>query len=530
MKIDFSFEARMRAGFAVLILVFVFAPLLFRSVPAPYWFYDSFFNTLKIVENFKTKGFPTFDGITPTNDFSLLWGLILTGLSAVVSSKTTAFFILVRLLLGAALIASLWLFNRLIDALDFNPQKETRFFASSLFTALFLCAALTGSDVALAVPCVFISALALLNALKHPSVKSGIICGLSISLCAFARFDCAAFFLTVLLIFYFQFNRQEPISSKQSLILLLGIIIGLIPLMFYADMLQTKFGSPVPAELHSWTTVQGSSPWRILIVIFYEPLRYILRIPEALALTLFPVLLLFFVAYASFPWQEPKRTPKDTVFYSLIWYPILYLIFLASITFITLPDYAFYPFAVGAPFALTFITNNIDKSVDEKEKKYAKIVWLALGCLLMAIPFFSVIKPRSPVFPDVVRTVSEFTDQHPGRYAMGYGAGFSSFMTGKDFVRLDGAAEDTTFLDMLTKQESLDKVFQTYKVDYYIAVNIQSAENCYSVREPVQNRFGGMNKGMSDWLCAQPVFEKQANSRIKISIFKINDAGKAESL
>jgi len=529
MKTDFSFETRMRAGFAALILVFIFAPLLLRSVSAPYWFYDNFFNTLKISENFREKGFPTFDGITPTNDFSLLWILMISGLSAVVSSKTTAFFILVRLVSGVALGCSLWLFNRLIDALEFKPEKETRFLAFSFLAALFLYAALTGSDVALAVPCVFVAALSLLNALKHPSVKSGIVCGLAVSLCAFARFDSAAFFLTALLVFYFQFNRKDPISSKQSLILLSGIVIGLIPLMFYADMLQTKFGSPVPAELLSWKMVQGSSVWRILVFVFYEPFRYILRMPDALALMTFPVLLLLFVAYASFPWQEQKQTPKDTVFYSLIWYPIVYLTVLAAATFIILPDYAFYPFAVGAPLALMFVTNNIDKKVNEKEKKQARTVWLTLGFLLMTIAFFSAIKPRSAYLPYVIRTISEFTDRNPGRYAMGYGAGFSSFMTGKDFVRLDGSAEDITFLDMLSKQDSLDKVFQNYKVDYYIAVNIQKGENCYSAREPVQNRFGGTNKGMSDWLCAEPVFEKLATPKRKISVFKINNAGKAET-
>ena len=70
-KPSISFEAKMISCLAGVIVVFVFSPLLFQSIPASYWFHETFFNTLKIAENFKEKGFPTFDGVTPTNDFSL---------------------------------------------------------------------------------------------------------------------------------------------------------------------------------------------------------------------------------------------------------------------------------------------------------------------------------------------------------------------------------------------------------------------------------------------------------------------------
>ena len=117
----------MTAFFTGLILVFVFAPLVVRSVPAPFWFQEYFFNTLQIAENFKRLGFPTFDGVTPTNDFSPVWTAVLAGLSSLVPSDSGVFFILVRAVLGLALGAALILFNRLAGALHYQPKPQERF-------------------------------------------------------------------------------------------------------------------------------------------------------------------------------------------------------------------------------------------------------------------------------------------------------------------------------------------------------------------------------------------------------------------
>ena len=519
-KASLSFEKKMIFCFAGIIAVFTFFPLLIPSIPAPYWFHETFFNTLKIAENFKEKGFPTFDGVTPTNDFSLLWGLFLSGLSAVVSSETTAFFIFVRLILGLFLGISLWLFNRLIHGFELQPEKEVQFMSSSFLAALYLYSAFTGSDATLAIPAVFFSALCLLRALKNPTIISGIICGLSVSLCAFTRFDCAAYFLTVLLVFYFQFNGKEPITTKQTLILASGIVIGLIPLMAYADILQTKFGTPVPMELLSWGTAQNVAPWRFLVVVFFEPLRYMIRIPQTPALITFPIILLLLVSYVSFPWLGQKQTPKDTVFYALIWHPIVYLVSISVFTFITLPEYSFYPLAIGAPAALLFAANEINSRVQENEKKQAKKAWLILSCLFLILALTVCTKSRAAFYRSITHTVSEFSDKHPGRYAMSTGAGITSFVTQKDFVRLDGMAGDLPLLKNLDAQKELKETFKNYNIDYYIAINPGKNDNCYSAREPVQNRFGGTNKGMSDWLCTEPVFEKDATSEYKITIFK----------
>lgn len=520
----------MKTFFAGLILVFVFAPLINRSVAAPFWFQEHFFNTLKIAQNFKALGFPTFDGITPTNDLSVVWTAVLIGLSYIAPFQSTAFFILVRAVLGIALGLSLFLLNKLTEALNFKPTAEVRFLILSFFSALFLYNGLTGSDAALVIPCLFLNALCLLNALQLPRFKTAVGYGLSLLLCVLVRFDALGFALTTVLIFYFQFNKKNPISTKQLITLIPGIIVGLIPLMIWADILQTLFKTPMPTGVLSWAQTQDHAPWRMLILLFVEPVRYIAQIPAAVALLTFPALLLGLTAYASFPWVQRDQTPKDTVFYALIWYPILYLMVLSAFTYIAVPEYAFYPLAVGSPIALLFAACRIDRQLKEKQKEQnqARLVWMILGCCFALLTLFQSVKPRSAFYQPITRVISEFTDKNQGVYAMSAGAGISAFMTQSRFVRLDGMAQDKQMLDFLASQTSLDKVLKHYDVDYFIAVNPQAGEQeCYSAREPVQNRFGGSNKGMSDWLCAPPVFEKQATPKIKIGIFKINQDGKA---
>lgn len=517
----------MTVCFAAVILVFSLSPIA-SAVPAPFWFQEHFFNTLKIVENARATGSFSFDGVTPTNDYSPVWAGILYLLSFAAPVHSTAFFVLVRLTIGAALAATLFLLNRLIDRLGYAPEPAARFLVTAFAAACFFYTGQTGAEAAPAVPCLYLSALFLLNALQKPSVLNGVLFGLSVSLAAAVRFDTLVFPLTAALVFYFQFNRKNPVTTKQLLKLLPAMAVGLLPLMIWADARQSAFGTPAPAELLSWAQSQDRAAWRLLIVLFVEPVRYIAQIPCTIVVVSFPVVLLLLTAYASFPWTGKEQTPADTVFYTLIWHPVLYLAGVGAMTYIALPEYAFYTLAAGAPAALLFATSRIDAQLTGREKNLAQRVWTILGVCFCLISVFYATHPRSAFYEPVTRTVGEFTDAHKGRFAMGAGAGITAFETGADFVRLDGMAQDKKMLDFLGAQTDLSTVFKHYGVNYYVAANPTSADKtCYSAREPVQNRFGGSNKGMSDWLCAAPVFEKQATPKIRIGIFRIDENGKA---
>lgn len=520
-------------SFGGLILVFILFPLIKTagdSAALPYWMHEHFFNTLKLVENFKTTGIPGLNPCAPVNDVSPVWGLMLMLFSSVSDSHGIFFFMLVRTAAGAALALALYMLNRVLKALDLAPAPAAGFFISAFLSALFLRSGVTGSDVVWAVPAVFLTALAFLKMLEAPGFKTGFLCGLSLLVSVLCRVDTLGFTATIFLVFYFQFNGKNPVTTRGLFKFLPGLAVGILLPAGYLYFLYHTFGSVFPATELSWTKAQNMAPWQMLIILFVQPVRYFAKIPTSFALVTFPVVLLGLTAYSSFPWTQKEQTPEDTVFYALIWFPVLQLCVLAFTTYIALPEYAFYPVIIGAPVALAYATKKIDTQIErEKEKQQACTAWLILGLMLIAIGVYTVSKPRSPAYRAVTEQVKSFAETHPGTYAMGSGAGLAAYSSGAPFIRLDGMAGDKKILSFLSTQAALTEVFKHYNVDYYVAVNLEHGQECFAAREPMQNHLGGTNKGMNDWLCAKPVFVQQADPAAEVLIFKIGPDGKPVS-
>lgn len=520
----------MMASFGAIILVFILVPLIKTAGDAaalPYWMHEHFFNTLQLVKNFRASGVPGLNPSAPVNDVSPVWGGLLLLFTSFGLSGGALFFLFVRTAVGIALVLSLYMLNRVLKALDLTPAPAAKFFIFAFLSALFLRSGVTGSDVVWAVPAVFLTARTLLKMMEAPSFKTGFLCGLSLLVCVLCRVDTLGFAATALLVFYFQFNGKVPVTTRGLFKFLPGLITGMLLPAAYLYYLYHTFGSILPATELSWTKAQNMAPWQMLIILFVQPVRYFAKIPTSFALVTFPVILLGLTAYNSFPWTQKEQTPKDTVFYALIWFPVLQLCVLAFTTYVALPEYAFYPLIIGAPTALAYATKKIDTQIEgEKEKQQASLVWLILGLMLIAISIYTVSKPRSPAYRAVTEQVRSFAEKHPGTYAMGSGAGLAAYAADVPFVRLDGMAGDKKILDFLGTQAALTEVFKHYGITYYVAVNLEHGQECFAAREPMQNHLGGTNKGMSDWLCAKPVFVKQADPAAEVLIFKIGPDGK----
>jgi hypothetical protein len=514
--------------FGVILLVFVLTPFVRGIDGLPYWFHDHFFNAVQIAENVRTLGFPTMDSLTPTNDFSPVWTLLLVLFSALTPVQSPLFFGLVLLALAGSAVLSLYLLNRLIHILDLPSSPAAVFFTNALFLAMFMRLAITGTDTVWAVPAVFAMALALFRMLRQPSFATGLTCGLSVLIAAAVRFDALGFVLTGAFVFYMQFNGKTPVTLKEVFRFLPGFMLGLLPAAAVLVLGYFTFETPLPSSLQSWMKVQNIAPWNILTVLFWQPLRYFFRMPTAFALTTIPALTILTAAYATLPRTPHVQTPKDTVFYTLIWFPIIQLGLFAFFTYMQLPEYAFYPLCIGTPFALLYILDKIDGRLEsDAERRQANIFWNILGGLMLLLSLLVVSRPRIEAYRPVAETVREFARTHPGIYAMGSGAGVSAYLSGMPFVRLDGLAGDHRIQDYLGQQAALSRPFLHYGVDYYVAVNLPKGHECYVAREPKENTLGGNNKGMSDWMCAVPVLSRAASPKINVMIFAIGPEGKA---
>ena len=132
--------------FFILTVLYTFYPLLTSKTPAFAFVHEHFFNTLQIIENFKTAGFPTFDFVTKTNDFSLVWAGILYLLSYVADIHTTSFFIVVRVITAVFGWTAAFLMNKLLKRLEFSPSDAALFLINAFFAAMYLEQATTATE------------------------------------------------------------------------------------------------------------------------------------------------------------------------------------------------------------------------------------------------------------------------------------------------------------------------------------------------------------------------------------------------
>ena len=474
----------------------------------PYRFHEHFYNTLEIAR-----------GHIVSNDFSPVWRGVLTVADAL---DGRAFFAAVYAVLAAGGAAFLLLLFRLLKKLDLPLTDGGKFAVAAFALAFYLKTAVSGTDAALAMPAVLFAAPVLLLALEKPAFSTGLAGGLAVSLMLLTRFDTLGFAITFALVFYFQFNGKEPVSYKQFFVLIAGLTVGLLPVAGYWLWAKHSFGAVVPMTVLTWTKAQGSAPWRMLQLLIFNPVRYMIRQPSSIVLLTFPVLLIALTAYHSFPWVKREQTPRDTLFYSLLWFPVFQITALALFSYILVPDYAFYALGIGAPAALAYAINRISANVRGGDVALAEKSWLFVGGCMAALCFYFPLRSCNLSYKQAVDALKPFIETHAGTYAMGKGATIAAFETDGRFVRLDGSVSDANMQTLLKTQTDINAVFKQYGIDWYIGINLIKQDGCYGIREPKQNSFGS-NKSLQGWLCKTPVAELAASPTLKLQIFDVSE-------
>lgn len=522
--LSFLFARKAAACFAALTAFYVFFPLM-SSKSAFVFPHEHFFNTLQIVEKFKNAGFPTFDTLTETNDFSLVWGGVLYLLTLVCDTHATLFFILMRAFIALTGWASAFLMHKLARRLGFNPSNAVWFFTDSLFALMYLSQAACATGSFLAICAVFLSALCIMNMLEKPRFSTGFLCGLSVCAAVFTQFDAALFVLTFALVFYFQFNGKIPVTYKQFFTFLPAFAVGLLPLYAWGAFATSYFGTPVPSTYLSWMNVKSLAPWNLFSLVVWHPMRFPARNSTQLLTVLFPVAACVLTAMTSFPKDTKKQTPRDTLFLSLLYYPLLFLAFAALFTYVDLPSYAFYPLTVGTPFAVLFVfqklVENLNPQEDEtKQKRQMNLCARVLSGFLFLIAAGIVAKPLSAAYVPIAETTGDFARQNAGIYAMGRGAGITSYLTGMPVMRIDGLASNDEMRQTIKQSANLPETLKKRGADYYVGLNVKKAQ-CFTPEEPAETVFGRTNQAMGGWLCADPALQKDIYPRLTLFIFKL---------
>ena len=508
--------------FFILTVLYTFYPLLTSKTPAFAFVHEHFFNTLQIIENFKTAGFPTFDFVTKTNDFSLVWAGILYLLSYVADIHTTSFFIVVRVITAVFGWTAAFLMNKLLKRLEFSPSDAALFLINAFFAAMYLEQATTATESCPAVLTVFLTAYAALNMLEKPCFSNGFLCGLAVCLSFLTGFDSMGFVLTFVLVFYFQFNGKVPVTLKDFFKFIPGLAVGLLPLYAWTAFSTFYFNSFVPPKILSWRTVQSVEPWNMFLLLVWYPIRYFKHMSTELITILMPLVACVLTAITSFPKEAKTQTPKDTLFLSLLWFPFLQFAIFSLFTYVDLPLYAFYPLCVASPFAIAFVFKKYVETLADKpdELKQMDIASYVLSGVLFLIAFGIFVRPLSAVWLKPATKINAFMQENKGLYAMGKGAGIVSYITHTPFMRIDGLAMNDNLINAIKQNKELVQTLKEHNVAYYVAFNVQKSQ-CYAPREPAPTLFGVTNKAMGGWLCEEPLLKEKISPNLTLFIFKV---------
>jgi hypothetical protein len=146
---------------------------------------------------------------------------------------------------------------------------------------------------------------------------------------------------------------------------------------------------------------------------------------------------------------------------------------------------------------------------------------VAVGC----ISFLTVIgmfrqNPIERVLYRQAEELQEFSEAHPGRYAMGGGAGVPGYVMTSTLVQLEGLMGDTAFLQRIRDNEPLAPALQELQVDYYVTMLMGGPQRgpCYRLREPEMAGF--QSPAMAGQFCA-PVADF-ANSGHHMLVFNVH--------
>jgi len=463
---------------------------------------DDFFYYLKAAMNIVAGKGSTFDGTIATNGYHPLWVLCLTALVAILSS-TQAVLIALSFIVAVATAITFVLARRL-SALITGSEGAISILVALYSTCYFYVVAKHGMEIIITVPLMMYLTLRTLQGrgrLEEP--RDGLRTGVLAALLVLSRLD------TLLLIaLYF----VGALSSRRSTLAAFVrasayFAIGFTPVLAYLISNLHFFGALMP--ISGAAKQLAPSPWQHPILRGFaisDNLHYAFVYPVVAA----SVLALGLVV--SNRARETAFERRAGLFPNLI-FPFVFYTAQVAMTDWPFWDWYLYPWLAAAPLAISLackqwrsplvrLSEKADAWLVDKLKLAASVI--ALGSLAIAALDFRRPLPELPI-DAFSKTLTRFSEAHPGRYAMGDRAGMVGIRLPFPLVQLEGLMEDRRFLDHIRARDNLNEVLRKYDIDYYASTGAVESEGCYRTTEPRQA--GPGSPRMEGVFCQRPVLE-----------------------
>lgn len=475
--------ARVISGVVFVYLLFALTRPFFSNLPWLVYQQDDFFYYLKVAQNIAHGHGSTFNQLVPTNGYHPLWEALLVLLSLVTSNGRAILAFQASVILISAM-ATYWLAIRLF------LNSGLRLLTSVALAIFILVYALRmfsqGMEVNLTVPL----ALSLLLMVQRTSFWQrgfwqSCVLGLLMSAMILSRLDSILFAgiigLALLL--------EPSIRRELRWVHFAGVTLGLLPVALYVLSNHIYFDTWLPvsgmAKQLKTTWWPSAAPWKSLRLNQPGYLSVFLPIPVALAI--FPLI------------RKSLTAVQRATFAASLLFPFAYLALLSLRS--DWPLWGWYLYCLRIALCVSFIVlcswQPLGRKIQKNGTTYALLAAFLLSLFVWRWP------AQDPTITAAAQDLAQFSETHPGIYAMGDRAGITGYLLSNPLVQTEGLTMDRPFLNQIRSQRPLRQVLADYNARYYVASLVSPTTACFHASEPAQA--GPESPHMEDEFCGPPV-------------------------
>jgi hypothetical protein len=462
-----SGESRLVAvatGLFFLGLLAILAQPLFSHASWLIFVQDDFLYYLKVAQNIVLGHGSTFNGIVPTNGYQPLWLGVLVILSWVtMAPKAILGFVALTNFIAA--IVTFILASKLLRSAAVRPLLV--FVLAAWVTLYSMTLFFYGMEVTLTVP-ILLGVVCMLRRVEwlERSPLHTLALGVLLSLMVLSRIDTLIFgglVVAGILI-------TPSLRGFIRLNLLLGLVIGLLPLPLYFIFNHVKFQTWLPvsgmAKELRHSHMPSIEPWRV----FFHPLA------GGFTIVLLTALVLYFVL-------RPRLSAMERVLFpTIILFPFTYYFILCCVSDWTLWGWYYYPIrtALCISFVIFCLWPPTARLLQQRV-----VVGFLLVTVFACLALMRWTRQQTDIYAASVE-VQQFAATHPGTYAMGDRAGRVAYLIPDPIVQTEGLMMDRDYLHFLERQTPLREVLAHYNVHYYVATAYEPFSGCFKATEPAK--------------------------------------------
>jgi hypothetical protein len=496
------------AAFLLFQAATAFAP---SSVPFAYaaWVEDDAFYYTEIARNIAETGRSTFDGVTLSNGYHPAWMLVCVALARIFPLQSPEFFMALFAVQAVLVLAGVAVFARLLrePTLSNIITPAAIAPAATLYGVFGVLIAATGMEVALLWPLLPAFGICIGAVVARPNLKTALAATFCASMCVLARLDSGVVIAPLAIAAVLIVAHRIGLAR---LLRLWPAALGLAPVVIYLAINAVIFGAATPLSgAAKRLFVDGAGP-----ALALRPLAAFVQVHNANYLFVPVAATLLSIAALIWSLNAMRKGLSAAAIGILLLSIGVFGFYLQTAVTSEWSLWLWYFYAVcflgaiGAAIAASRAAVRVGSAAP-----IASI--LLVGAILVGALGANAYRLRHPpsetnaLFLRAI-PVMEFARTHPGRYAMGDGAGAVAFMLDQPLVQLEGLVNDKMMLDDIRAQGRIADSLRRQKVDYYVVgdqpgQHEPNAAGCVDLTEPLQA--GPRSARMRERVCSAPALQ-----------------------